>query len=379
MPGILKRILIPVILAAGLIAALVYSQERGSELVVSGFVEADEIRVGSRVGGRIAAVHIEEGQQVSAGDVLLELDPFDLQERLAAAEHSLARAAANHRQLVDGFRTEEIAQARARRDQAKAVLEKMRNGPRPQEIAAAKAAVDLAQAELLLANQVYQRTESLFGRQAADQSDLDDAASKLKVATAKAQSNQEQLDLLQAGTRSEDIAAAEAQLEEAEQEVRLRESGSRPEDIRAAEAARDAAAAEADAIRQQLQELHVIAPLNATVDAFDLRSGDLLSPNAPAVALVDTSRLWIRAYVPENRLNLQIGEQVQVRIDSFPGRTFTGEVSFIARQAEFTPGNVQTPEERSKQVFRIKVTLVDGQDVLRPGMSADVVLSSGDS
>jgi len=97
-------------------------------------------------------------------------------------------------------------------------------------------------------------------------------------------------------------------------------------------------------------------------------------PNAPVVSMLDLGTLWVRAYVPENRLDLALGQRVVVTVDSFPGREFAGHVSFVARQAEFTPGNVQTPEERSKQVFRIKVEIDEGRDQLRPGMIADVWL-----
>ena len=92
---------------------------------------------------------------------------------------------------------------------------------------------------------------------------------------------------------------------------------------------------------------------------------------------MDGERLWVRAYVPENHLNIQMGHKVWVTVDSFPQRRFAGHVSFVSRQAEFTPGNVQTPEERSKQVFRIKVLLDEGTNVLRPGMAADVWLEPG--
>ena len=109
-----------------------------------------------------------------------------------------------------------------------------------------------------------------------------------------------------------------------------------------------------------------------------MRPGDLVGANAPALSLLDPSRLWVRAYVPEGRLRLVIGQEVTLRVDPFPDETFRGRVSFIARDAEFTPGNVQTPEERSKQVFRIKVDLLDGFDRLRPGMSADVMLDDAD-
>jgi HlyD family secretion protein len=92
------------------------------------------------------------------------------------------------------------------------------------------------------------------------------------------------------------------------------------------------------------------------------------------IALTDPSELWVRAYLPENRLGVQLDQKVSVRADSFPHRRFAGHISFIARDAEFTPSNIQTPEERSKQVFRIKVLLDEGRDVLRAGMSADVFL-----
>ena len=91
------------------------------------------------------------------------------------------------------------------------------------------------------------------------------------------------------------------------------------------------------------------------------------------LSVIDTSRLWVRAYVPENRMALQVGQKLRVTIDSFGKESFTGTVTFVSRQAEFTPSNVQTPEERSKQVFRIKVEL-PANDRLRPGMSADVWL-----
>jgi multidrug resistance efflux pump len=111
------------------------------------------------------------------------------------------------------------------------------------------------------------------------------------------------------------------------------------------------------------------------VDAIDLRPGDLVAPNAPAAALLDKSTLWVRAYVPEAHLgHVSIDQRVSVSVDSFAGRSFAAHLTFIAQEAEFTPRNVQTPEERSKQVFRIKVTIDEGLDVLRPGMAADVLL-----
>ena len=117
------------------------------------------------------------------------------------------------------------------------------------------------------------------------------------------------------------------------------------------------------------------APMGCGVEAIDLHPGDLVPANAPAVALLDVSHLWVRAYVPESRLGeVRLGQQVPIRADAFPDKRFKAKLTFIAQDAEFTPRNVQTPEERSKLVSRIKVTLEEGLDELRPGTIADVLL-----
>ena len=217
--------------------------------------------------------------------------------------------------------------------------------------------------------------ESLFGKQAADKNTMDEAATQVSVAQAGVDAKTEDLALLKEGSRPEDILQAQAQLESAEQALLLKKNGYRSEDVREARAKLDAAAAAVQVVEAQLQELNITSPAKAVVEAIDLQPGDLLSANAPAVSLIETQRMWVRAYVPENHLHLQNGQSVDVRIDSFPRKLFAGTIVFVARQAEFTPANVQTPEERSKQVFRIKVQLNDGGDVLRPGMAADVILA----
>jgi HlyD family secretion protein len=368
----MKRLVAIAVLAAGLTALLVFNQRRDEPLVVSGTIEADDVRVGSRVGGRVAVVHVDEGRVVAAGEPLVELQPFDLRERKAQAQQTLAAADAQLKKLTTGFRHEEIEQARAMRDEAAAVLEEFRNGPRPQEIAAAEAQVRLTAAELKNATRDYNRIETLFGQQAVDQNDLDEAGTKLSVAQATFEDRQEKLDLLNAGTRKETIAQAEARQRQADQQLALRTAGYRSEEVDEARARRDAAKAALAVIDRQLEELTVSAPFDGVVEAIDLRPGDIVPPNAPVVSLLDTRRLYVRAFVPENRLNIETGQQVEISVDSFPGERFTGEVTFVARQAEFTPGNVQTPEERSKQVFRIRVELKSGLDRLRPGIAADV-------
>ena len=305
-----------------LVSLLVWNQRRAGPLKVSGYIEADEVRVGSRVGGRVKAVRAEEGQTVKAGEVLVELEPYDLLERRAEAAAVLA--------------------------QRKARLDELVAGPREPQIAAARAQLEAEVAQRDLAQLNFDKVKRSFEGGAASPEELDQATKELKSATAEAELRTQELKLLEEGTRPEEIAQANATVEQA----------------RAASAAID----------RQVEELTVKAPIDGRVEAVDLEPGDLIAPNAPVLSMTDSRTLWVRAFVPENHLNLQNGQKVRVSVDSFPGRFFNAKVTFIASQGEFTPSNVQTPEERSKQVFRIKATLDEGTDVLRPGMAADVWL-----
>lgn len=370
----IRRAAAIVVIALVLIAALWYSQQRPKPLKVSGMIEAYEIRLGSRVGGRVKRVEAEEGDDVKPGDLLVELDPYDLMERQSEAEGQWKEAEARHRMLTAGYRKEDIAQAKAKYEELTAELDKLVHGPREQDIKTGRANLDLANAELALAQEVFERTRKLFEQNAADRDQYDRANKELEAAQARVDAAKEQLDLLLVGTRPEDIDAARARQREAKAAWDLKQHGYREEEIAQAYAAMNAAQGALDAIGRQIAELEIKAPVTGTVQAVELQPGDMVSPNAPALSLLDTSRLWVRAYVPENALNISIGQKVPVTVDSYPGEKFTGEITFIAKEAEFTPRNVQTPEERSKQVFRIKVTLVEGLDKLRAGMAADVWL-----
>jgi len=369
-----KRVIAVVVVAAALAGALVYSQWRRGPLKVSGFIEADEIRVGSRVGGRVLKVAVEEGSVVKAGDTLVELEAFNLYELKAQAAAQLGVRKAEHDKLQAGFRPEEIAQAKARRDELEAKLNELVAGPRKETKDAAKARLESAQAELEYAKSSLAKTKAQFERGAASQDELEKATQALSTAKALEQMRRAELAELEAGSRQEDIAVAKAQLQQTEEAWMLQRNGSRKEDIDSAKAAMDSARAALDAIERQIEELKITAPKDGIVEACDLKRGDLVAPNAPALSMLDPGRIWVRAFVPEDFPNLKPGQKVLVSVDGFPGRKFKGHVSFVARQAEFTPNNVQTPEKRSEQVFRIKVILDEGLDVLRPGMPADVWL-----
>jgi multidrug resistance efflux pump len=369
------RAMLVVLLACGLTALLLYSQTRQEPARVSGYIEADEIRLGSRVGGRVREVLVEEGQAIQSGQPLLRLEEFDLEERESQSRAELAAKQAEYQRLLAGFRPEEKAQAAARVERLKQKLNALIAGPRPEEIEAARARLRLAQAQVDAAKATYDRNVKLLekDRGAVSQDTLDRSIEELSVAQANRDVREQELQLMVKGTRAEDVAAARAELAEAEQAWRLLENGFRQEDIEQAKAAVEAALAAVDVLRAMREELEIKSPVPGVVEAIELQPGDLVPANAPVLSIIDTTRLWVRAYVPENRLGLKIGQKLRVTVDSFPGIDFEGTLTFVSRQAEFTPSNVQTPEERSKQVFRVKVQ-IDDADRLRPGMAADVWL-----
>lgn len=360
-----------VVVLGGLVA---YSKFVPEPNVVSGFLEADEIRIGSRVGGRVKSVLVKEGDTVAKGQLLVELEPFDLLQREQEAIEVLAQREADYQRLKAGFRVEEIAQAEARSLQAQAHLDKLKAGPREQEIKAARGKLELADAALVLAKQNYKRRSELFEKNTISREEFDSASKELDAANAEVAVRTQELDLLLAGTREEEIREAEGQMAEAKAAYELVKNGSRAEDIAAAKAARDAALASVEVIREQKKELQITSSVDGFVEALDLQPGDLVAASAPVLSVLDQENLWVRCYVPQNRHAIDVGAKLRVSVDGLPGEEYIGEVVYVARQAEFTPSNVQTLEDRSKLVFRTKVELNEKIGRLRPGMTVNVSL-----
>ncbi len=370
----LKRIIVIVLLVVCVTGLLIYSKIRHEPFLVSGFIESDEIRIGSRVGGRVEKVLTEEGAPVKKDQVLIKLEPYDLIYQEKEAKAVLTSRQAEVDKLKAGLRPEEVAQTKSQFDQLAAHLEMLKNGPRKEEINAAKGREEASEAQLSLANQNYKRLSALFKSKSISRQEFEQVEQLHKSAQADYIVKENELKLLISGTRKEEIQEAEANLEKAKAAWMLAKSGYRKEDIIKAEAARDSAEASLAAIQERLKELTIRSPVDGAVEALELQSGDLIGPGTPILSIMDTSKKWIRSYIPENKMNLKIGQKLKLTIDSFPNREFYGKLSFISRQAEFTPSNLQTAEERSKQVFRIKVHLVDEKDELKPGMAADVWL-----
>ena len=233
----------------------------------------------------------------------------------------------------------DAAELRARRDYTAAVLEELEHGPRTNEIAAAEHDWESLGADLTFAQAEQKRMTELFGQRVVSQTDLDNANSRAKSLEENVAAARNRYDLLVEGTRPERITQARAQL------------------------------AEMDA---QLREMSIVAPSNCVLEVLSVKVGDVLPANREVATLLLTQHLWVRVYAPEPWLGLiQIGQSVKVRTDS-SHEEFTGAIEQINRQAEFTPRNVQTVEDRVRQVFGVKVRLPGDTGKLRAGMNVDV-------
>ena len=344
-------------------------------IVISGIVEADDIHVGSKIGGRVLKVVARKGQTVKAGEVLVLVEPRELDASLAEVQAAMRQAQAKLALLTAGYREEEIEQAEAAMKQSQAELSQLVAGPRQQEIDQARADWLAAKAQAENSRKLQRRMEDLSKRDLIAKQDFDDAQAKAEESEQKMKSARERYDLVLAGTRTEEIERARQRLAETEAKLRQLKRGFRKEEVAQAKSEVEAARARVELIRSQLDETVIKAPVDAVVEVLDLEPGDLVGAGKPMATLLRTNSLWVRAYLPEAKLGfVKTGAKVRVRVDSFPNRDFAGIVRRVSRQAEFTPRNVQTWEERVLQVFQTEVVIDDPDHVLRPGMNADVTI-----
>ncbi len=408
----MKKRIITLALCILLIAAIIgisKSYQESTQLVLGyGTVEAHEVHVGSRIGGRVAAVHFEEGDMVPADAVLITLDDRELQAQAREAKAVLESAKAKYNELKAGYRAESIEKAQAVVREQEQNLKKLQAGPRKEEIEAQEARVNTAQAEYDHAERSYRRiVENLQQGTVADQQ-RDDAKRGLEMAKQKLQTEVKNYELLKAGYRVEDVAIAVARLHQAQAELKQLQAGSRKEELDRALAFIQECEARVNRIEIQLEECRIRVPpaevppeerairmpTQVRLETCNLKPGDILAAGQIAATLLKPDDLWVKIYVSGRELDrIQIGQKVVAMAEFSKAkdfrswflkqlfslwekpqtyRKFQGKIVYIASQAEFTPRNVQTKEEQGSQVFGTKVNIMDPQNFLRPGMSITI-------
>lgn len=321
------RLLAVILILTVLFAALVLWRLRGDEdgfLEASGTVEATETDLGFPLPGTVEAIAVEEGDLVAAGDTLALVDAAAVRSRRDAAAAGL--------------------------DAARARLAELERGLRPQEVAQARASAEAAGKRLEEAQLEVERARALYAGEAISRRELDRAETALATAGADAERARAQLDLAREGTRSEQIAAQRALVDQAAAGLRQVESA--------------------------LDDAIILAPFGGVVTIRHREPGETVAAGAPVVTVMDADDRWVLIYVREDAIGrVSIGQPARIASDTWPDRGYEGRVTFIASQAEFTPANVQTEEERVKLVYQVKVRVTgDPRGDLKVGTPADVRL-----
>jgi HlyD family secretion protein len=285
----------------------------------SGTIECTQIRIASEVSGRIHSLLIEEGNPVTNGQILATIDPLPFQLKLNEARALLQQAQAQRDLMLAGSRDEDIQRARAQVREAKA--------------AADAAAVDA------------QRMQTLLSQNSTTPKQRDDAI-----------------------TAQERTAAA---LTAAEQLLHRLNKGNREEEIRAAQAAVDVAQARLAQAEKSLSDCTIKSTASGIITTKVTEQGEIIMAGAPLATISALHEVWLSLYLPETRLpSVKLGQTAHIKVDGDPAQ-YAGVISFISPEAEFTPRNVQTPDERTKLVYRIKITLPNPSNIFKPGMPAD--------
>jgi len=315
-----KSVTLVLVALSGLACA---ARSEKNAITASGTIEAIEVNVASKVAGQVLVLAVEEGARVRPGDILAEVDHATADIQLRQAEAGVALARAQLALLLSGARKEDIQQA--------------------------EAALKQAEANLRLAADDARRMRELSRTASVTVKQRDDAEARLIIAEAQRVAAAEALSKVQRLARPEEIQAAEARLAQAE-------------------AARDLLA-------KSIADCTIVAPAGGIVTHRAVEAGELVIPGATVVTLAELDSVYVMIYLMEREIGrVRLGDAADVEIDAFPGRPFPGKVTYISPEAEFTPKNVQTKEDRVKLVFGVKVEIENREGLLKPGLPADAAI-----
>lgn len=306
---------------AAIITYNMKNKKNNREMLLSGNIEVTEANIGFKIPGRVIERIVDEGDTVKEGDLLAKIDDSEI--------------------------TFMVSQGKAFLEEARAKLAEMSAGSRFQEIELARAQAKAQEAELEKTKNDYERAEILYKNGAISASSFDAAKSAYDARKALHRSSLESLSLVREGPRKEEITIVGQKVKQAEAALAVSE--------------------------QRLKDTIIYAPMDGVVLKKHVEVGETIASGIPVVTIGDLGNPWVKVYVKEDMLGwIRLGQKTKITVDTFKGKVYEGVVSFISSEAEFTPKNVQTREERVKLVFGVKIKVKNINNELKPGMPADV-------
>jgi HlyD family secretion protein len=333
----MKRLLLPLLL----LSVACEKEAPTDRLRVSGHVEATETRLAPEAGGRILTLTVKEGDRVEPGQIILTLDTKDTELSINRARAEQAAAQAQLRLVQAGSRVEDIRQAEA-------------------QVETARSEVAAARVELAAAEQDLERFETLLKNNSGSQKQRDDAKTRRDVARDR-------------------VASAESRVKTAQELVSKLQAGARPEEIEAARARVATVTAQIASLEKVLNDATLKSPIGGMVTQKLVEVGEVIPPRTPALVVVDLDHAWADVFVAEPTVpQIKIGQPATVFTDA-GGNGLPGTVAYISPKAEFTPRNVQTAEERSKLVYRVRINVDNKEGVLKQGMPVEAEIPLGNA
>ncbi len=294
-----------------------------NSIEASGNIEATNVTVSSRVNGEIKKILYDEGQFVNEGDTIMTIDHETLQFQLDQAEAGVAAA--------------------------KAQLNLLRSGARKEDVNQGEEAVRQAQVTFDLAKKDKERMQSLFDSNSISQNQYDNTVAKFEL--------------------------TQAQLKSAKENLEKLKNFARPEEIQQAEASLKGKVAAANLLKKSIDDSYVQSPISGVIVDKYFEKGETVTQMSSLFKVSELRTVDLIIYVSEEELGkVKLGQTADISVDAYPNKTYTGKVIYISPEAEFTPKNIQTKDERTKLVFAVKIRVDNPKYELKPGMPADAVV-----
>jgi HlyD family secretion protein len=382
-----KRILL-VVLVLVIAAAIVSVMRRGNGedanvIRLSGNIELTQVNVAFKTSGLVTELLADEGQNVRKGDAIARIDSEQLlrtREREAAVASTAGAVLAQAETAAEWQRETFAAELAARRAELAAAQERLKEleaGSRAEEIEEMRSAVNAARAESELAEKDWERAQQLFKQDDISAQQRDQSRARAQSAAAALRQAEQRLALVEAGPRKEVLEAQREQVRRARAAVSAAEATAlevkrRELEISARRADVERARAQLKLIDTQLDETSGVSPVDGVILIKAANAGEVVAAGTTIVTIGDIDRPWLRGYVPETQLGrIRIDQPVRVTTDSYPGKVYNGRITFISSEAEFTPKQIQTAEERVKLVYRVKIEVENPNRELKLNMPAD--------
>jgi HlyD family secretion protein len=350
---------------------------------VSGNLELTQVDISFKTAGRLIERTVTEGDWVKKGQLLARLDPAQLRHQDVRDKALISSAVSNYQQLETSIAFQratiesDVAARRAELNAAQAKLDALLNGNRTQDIQQSAAAVNDAKAQLEFAKSDWDRAQVLFKNEDISRQQYDQYRMKVDSLTAMLRQAEERYSLMKEGARKEDIEGARADVARAQAGVKTAEANRlelerKEQELAARKAEIERSRAQEGISESQLDDTAVYAPMDGVVLVKSAEVGEVLAAGTNVMTIGDIDHPWLRAYINETDLGrVKLGQKVNLSTDSFANKTYAGHVGFIASEAEFTPKQIQTKEERVKLVYRIKIDVENSSHELKSNMPVD--------